>query len=499
MIIEHEQALLKAQSEFESMLAMLKEASAQGLKLHEVEGNLWERLLRIGHLSLQIYIDAQGTGDLGATVQIEGRTLKRLDGLFDRRYVSVFGEHLIQRTAYGTRPTQKLEVIPLDARLGLPDSEFSYLLQDWDQSLCVKNSYDESGSTLRRILGLDQPVASLETMSRSMAQDVEAFEAGRAPAGQAPAGSLIVVTSDGKGVPMRRDKAVDGPAPKGRLKRGEKAGKKREACVGAVYTVDRFRRTGQEVLDEVLRKGKQQDRPRPQDKRLRAELTEIVDGREIKAKERIFRWFAQELKVRRGDGSNPVVCVMDGDRSLWRMAKRVLGSVGVVFVCILDLYHVLEYLWKAAYCFHAEGSEEARLFVEDRLRRILDGQVGYVIGGLKQIATKRGLSKNKRVQLNKVLKYLSNNRAYMAYDEYLREGYPIGSGVAEGACRHLVKDRMEQTGMRWRVPGAKAILKLRGVYLNDDWESFQQLRIETNGHKLYPYMDFIQLQYRKTG
>jgi hypothetical protein len=94
MIIEHEQALLKAQSEFESMLAMLKDATAQGLKLHEVEGNLWERLLRIGHLSVQSYIDAQGTCDLGATVQIEGRTLKRLDGLFDRRYVSIFGEHL---------------------------------------------------------------------------------------------------------------------------------------------------------------------------------------------------------------------------------------------------------------------------------------------------------------------------------------------------------------------------------------------------------------------
>ncbi len=499
MIIDQEQAMLKTQSEFDGIITMLKDATRQGLQLHEVEANLWERLLKIGYLSIQGYIDSQGTGDLGPSLDYQGRTLKRLEGLFDARYVSIFGEHLIPRTAYGTRSTQKLEIIPLDAKLGLPDSEFSYLLQDWDQSLCVQNSYSESRNTIRKILGLDQSVASMEKMSRSMATHVDAFHTNQAGAEPADKDSIVVLTADGKGVPMRRDLGKDGPAPKGRLKRGEKAGKKREACVGAVYTVDRFERTVQDVVDEVLRKRKQFSRPLLEDKRLRAELTEIIDGKEVKGKERIFNWFTEELSVRNPTRSVGVVCVMDGDPNLWRMAKRVLGKAGIAFVCVLDLYHALEYLWKAAYCFHKEGSDEATAFVTERLTRILEGKVGYVIGGLKQMATKQGLSEYKKKELAKTLTYFHNNRKYMNYKEYLSQGYPIGSGVVEGACRHLVKDRMELTGMRWRVPGAQAILKLRAVSLNGDWEQFQEDLKTENCHKLYPHRDFIMSEYKKVG
>jgi hypothetical protein len=499
MIIDQEQAMLKTQSEFVSMLTMLKQASDQGLQLHEVEANLWERLLKIGHLSVEAFISSQGTGDLGPTLEYEGRTMKRLNGFFEARYVSVFGEHMIPRTAYGTRLTQKLEVIPLDARLGLPDSEFSYLLQDWDQSLCVHNSYGQSRHTIRKILGLDQSVASMETMSRSMAAHVDSFHANQPSPEPVDKDSIVVLTADGKGVPMRRDIEKDGPSPKGRLKRGEKAGKKREACVGAVYTVDRFKRTAQDVVDEVLRKRKQSHRPHPENKRLRAELTEIVDGKEVKGKQRIFTWFTEELALRTPTRSAPVVCVMDGDSNLWRMANQVLGQSGIAFVCILDLYHALEYLWKAAYCFHKEGSPEATAFVTDRLTRMLEGKIGYVIGGLKQMATKQGLSQYKKKELTKTLTYFQNNRKYMKYNEYLRAGYPIGSGVVEGACRHLVKDRMELTGMRWRVAGAQAILKLRAVSLNDDWEAFQQDYREESCRKLYPYRDFIMSKYKKAG
>ncbi len=497
MIIDQEQAMLKTQSEFDSMLTMLKDAADQGLQLHDVERNLWERLLKIGHLSIQGYIDSQGTGDLGPTLAYQGRVLNRLDGLFDGRYVSVFGEHMIPRTAYGTRLTQKLEVIPLDAKLGLPDCEFSYLLQDWDQSLCVQNSYAESSNTIRKILGLDQNVASMEKMSRSMATHVDAFHAEQQSAKPIDKDSIVVLTADGKGVPMRRDPEKDGPASKERLKRGEKAGKKREACVGAIYTITPFKRTAQDVVDEVLRQGKQTSRPKPQDKRLRAVLTELVDGKEVKGKESIFTWFTEELSIRNHKGAAPVVCVMDGDANLWRMAKRVLGKAGITFVAILDLYHAMEYLWKAAYCFHTEGSPEAKAFVTERLTRILEGKIGYVIGGLKQKATKQGLSKYKEKELAKAIQYFQNNRQYMRYDVYLTSGYPIGSGVVEGACRHLVKDRMELTGMRWRVPGAQAILKLRAVMLNGDWEQFQQAHAEVNCRNLYPYRDFIMSKYEQ--
>jgi len=499
MIIEQEQAMLKAKSEFDSMLMFLKDATSQGLGLHEVERTLWERLLKIGHLSLQGFIDSQGTGDLGPTLEYEGRTVKRLEGLFDRRLESVFGEHLIQRTVYGTRLTQKHEVIPLDAKLGLPDSEFSYLLQDWDQSLCVQNSYGQSRKTIQKILGLDQNVASLEKMSRSMAPHVDTFHIKQQPlAKQADKDSIVVLTADGKGVPMRRNVEKDGPAPKERLKRGEKAGKKREACVGAVYTISPFKRTVQDVIDEIQRKHKQLNRPIPQDKRLRAELTEIVEGKEVKGKARIFTWFTEELAIRNPMGSSPVVCVMDGDPNLWRMTRRVLGKANIAFVGILDLYHAMEYLWKAAYCFHGEGSAEAKDFVGNRLIRMLEGKIGYVIGGLKQMATKQGLSQYKKKELAKAIQYFHNNRSRMKYNEYLKQGYPIGSGVVEGACRHLVKDRMELTGMRWSVPGAQAILKLRAVSINGDWEEFQHDLREENCRKLYPYRDVIMSKYKKT-
>jgi len=106
------------------------------------------------------------------------------------------------------------------------------------------------------------------------------------------------------------------------------------------------------------------------------------------------------------------------------------------------------------------------------------------------------LKGSKAKQLSAVIGYLERNRRFMRYDEYLAAGFPIGSGVAEGACRHLVTDRMELTGMRWRVPGAQAMLDLRAVYLNGDWETFQQHRIKQERHRLYPYRSLVR---RKRG
>jgi len=493
MILTKELAFLKAKEEFQKMIELAKQAANNGVRIHEVETDLWEGLLKMGRYMLQGYVGVQGTGDLGPTLEYEGQTLNRLEGLFDRRYVSIFGELTIPRTVYGTRLTQKFEMIPLDARLGLPESDFSYVLQGWDQSFCVQNSFDASRHNIQRILGLGQTLGSLEQMNRSMADDVESFHAAQPVPPPEQEASILVLTADGKGVPMRRDPKQDVPAPSGRLKKGQKAGKKREACVGGVYTVEPFVRTADDVVDEVLRKKSKENRPVPQNKQLRAALTQEIEGQEVKGKERIFSWFAEQVQTRNKDGTKPIVCVMDGARSLWAMLARYV--VGVI--CILDIYHALEYLWLAAYCFFPEGSDEAKVFVTERLMRILEGKIGYVMGGLKQMETKGNLNKAKRTQLARVLTYFENNRRFMKYDEYLAKGYPIGSGVVEGACRHLVKDRMEGTGMRWRVAGAQAMLDLRAVFLNDDWESFQQYRIELNCQKLYPYQRKIESRWKK--
>jgi hypothetical protein len=284
--------------------------------------------------------------------------------------------------------------------------------------------------------------------------------------------------------------AGDAPRRK-RLKKGEKNGQKRMACVGGVYSVAPFPRTVEDVLNEILRKEKQEQRPQPQDKRLRAVLTREVNGKEVNAKDAVFDWLAKEVEQRDPHEQRTVVAVMDGESKLRDLQElKISRAVG-----ILDIWHVTEYLWELAYCFHREGSDEAEAFVESYLRKLLEGKVSRVIGGIRQMATKRELSTSKWEKVEDCLTYFAARCEYMKYDEYLAAGYPIGSGVVEGACRHLVKDRMEQTGMRWRIAGAQAILSLRAIYVNEDWNAFHADRIQTEQRKLYPTFRTSRLHF----
>lgn len=483
MILAQEQAILKAQSQFEQIAAFVRQSSREPRAAHEAERELWQRLLRLGLTMLDACVKGQGTGDLGPTIEHEGRTLRRLEQTHERRYVSIFGELPIRRHVYGTRETQKHEVIPLDARLNLPDGEFSYVLQDWDQHLCVKGPYLEARGSVQEILGLGQSVRTLEQMNLEMARQVDAFFESQPTPTPEEQGPILVLTSDGKGVPVRKEE----PAQSGRRTRGQKANKKRMACVGAVYTIDPFVRTADEVVDEVMRNQARANRPVPRHKLVRAELTRPIDGVEVNGKDRVFAWFKRQREALDPGGEKPVVCVMDGERALWKRLAAWLTGV----VCILDIFHVLERIWQAAHCFHPEGSDAAREFASQRLRRILRGEVGRVIGGLKQMATKQDLRGAKLGQLKAAIGYLHRNRRFMHYDQYLARGYPIGSGVAEGACRHLVKDRMERSGMRWVIPSAQAMLDLRAVHASDKWAQFQDYRIEAECRRLYPYKQLV--------
>ena len=146
---------------------------------------------------------------------------------------------------------------------------------------------------------------------------------------------------------------------------------------------------------------------------------------------------------------------------------------------------MLERLWTAAHCFHGEGSTAAKEFVSHRLQMLLEGKVGCVIGRLRRLCNTHRLKGEKRRRVAAAITYYENNREHMRYDEYLKAGYPIGSGVAEGACRHLVKDRMERTGMRWTGAGAQAMLHLRALYLNGRWDEFIDHPIQTEQTRLY--------------
>ena len=489
MIIEIEDRFYKAAQVFSKLLGKVQCAAKRGDAVHEVEEMTWIDLIETGRETVAAFIEEQKE-DIPRPEEIEygGKTLQRLPEPRVREYVSAFGPTPFARDVYATRETQLQEVVPLDAKLGMPESDTSYLLQKWSGTQFVKESYKESRMTLAGILGFAPSVNCLEDMAAQASEHAEVYFQQQAPVDPATEAEIIVATSDCKGVPMRK---VDAPRkkqeddmPRGkRLKPGEKNGQKRMACVGGVYSVAPFRRTVEDVLNEILRKEKQEQRPKPQNKRLRAVLTREVDGEEVNAKDVVFDWLAKELQQRDPHDKRTVVAIMDGETKLRDLQElKIKRAIG-----ILDIWHVTEYLYDLAYCFCRDGSKEAEAFVETYLRKLLEGKVNRVIGGIRQMATKRDLSDSKWNKVEDCLMYFAVRSEYMKYDEYLAAGYPIGSGVVEGACRHLVKDRMEQAGMRWRIAGAQAILSLRAIYVNDDWEAFHADRIQMEQRKLYPY------------
>src|SRR3954454_13114996 len=440
---------------------------------------------------LRAFLASSGMGDVGPTLTIPGESpeeppqvLPRLETPRSRPYLSIFGEVPIERVGYGH---DRLDAAPLDARLHLPRRQYSYLLQQWLGAFVIDDAHAEAVERLRTILGLSIPVKASEDVNREQASDVEPFRNGLAVPEPSEEGPIVVVSADCKGVPLVRSALAGGEAestpeettrsaPHHRRGKGEKANKKRMAAVGAVYTIEPFVRTTAEVIDELQRTKAAQRRPGPQQKRLRADL--------LLGKVSLFLWLSDELCRRNPEGTKPVVFLSDGERALHDRQGDYLPE-GVT--CILDLLHVMERLWKVAWCLFEEGRQktEAERWVEGRLRMLLDGKVGYVIGGLRQTLTKRKLKGSRRKTVREVIGYFDRNRSRMRYDEYLAAGYPIGSGVIEGACRHLVKDRLERAGMRWIPDGAQAMLDLRATYLNGEWDAFLAYHVEQEDDRLY--------------
>ena len=310
---------------------------------------------------------------------------------------------------------------------------------------------------------------------------------------------ILAVSADGKGVPIRstieqrnglpetawqkcnrkkQEAKADGRATK-RLSRGQVKCRKQMAYVGAVYSIESNVRTSSDILDEVSKTSETPgNRPRPVNKQVQATMTNYLQGERINGQEVLFADLARQVSQRDPDSKKPLVCLMDGQRSLWELQRKYFPAIPII-----DIFHVSERLWQAAYCFHKEGSAEAEKMVCRYFKMLLDGKVESVIRSFQ--AKQRLLSKTKRDILLSIIKYYKNNKQYMQYDEHLSKGYPIGSGAIEGACRHLVKDRMEQTGMRWEIEGAQAMLNTRSAFINNEWDQLIEYRIKTK----------IQIQY----
>jgi hypothetical protein len=469
----------------------LAKAAQQGTGEHEVERHLFREMLALGAQLLGAFLKLVGPGDLGEEVALkEGRIVQRLPKQLARRLLTVFGEFSITRWGYGTRPGQKIELTPTDQRLQLPEGDLSYLLQEWDQLLGIDQAFGLVRETLETMLGFRQSVDTLEHGNRQMAEAAPAFrEAQPAPKPEGE-GALLVVTEDNKGVPMVRPVAA---APAGsHRKKGEKANKKQMACIGCVYTVDPHVRTAKELVATLFR---DPDRPRQKapearQKRYWTALTREEGGRTVRAQDEVFQHLRGDVALRRRPRQT-VVHLCDGQHSLETDRHKYLPQDKRT-VDVLDLMHVLPRLWEAAHLFHREGSDAASGFVRERLHRVLEGAAGRVVGGLRQMGTKHGLKGVARERLGRLCDFLEGNLHRMRYDEYLRAGYPIATGVIEGACRHVIKDRMERAGMRWKVPGAQAMLQLRAIYANGDWRAFQDARIKRETARLYPHARILK-------
>ena len=445
-------------------------------ELHVVEREILGRILALGRVALKQMLAAKGTGSVGRTLRTaEGQEMP-LHSVRTRQYFSVFGKFEIARAYYWEQG--RAGVTPLDGALNLPERCYSYLLREWVEMLGVEHAFEKSVATLEAILRVKVPKRAVGVIAREASADVQHFYEKKGAPAKETEGPLLVASLDGKGVPMRR---AEPRAKKLRLGSGEKPNKKREAVVSAVYTIDRYERGMEDIVRDIAKDATVvppsqplPQRPKPRNKRVLATL---------EGKDAAFAEVRRQLEERDPNGDMDRVILTDGDEALQDRAVT-LGSPAQVTV-VLDIMHVLTYLWCAAYAFHSEGSAEASRWVMNKLRQLLEGKVGYVVGSLRQSLTKRQFSAGKRKALESAIRYMDRNRVYMQYDAFLELGFPIGTGVVEGACRNLVRDRMELVGMHWTQPGAQAILALRSVKLNGDWEAFWRFRAAAERSRLY--------------
>ena len=394
--------------------------------------------------------------------------------------------------SYGTRAGQKIAFVPLDARLQLPASDYSYLLQQWDQALGCESAFARVGVTLFDVLGL-------EAIDRQPGADEPADGRGRPPVPPGPArarppadeGEVMVAQADGKGVVMRRP--ADEPKIHGHRTKGQKANQKRMAAVGAIYSVGRVVRTPADVVASLFRDpatDRPAQRPSPPGGQARVGQPDVRAGRDRGPGDRPGVRLAGGRVGRRNPGQPAGGGVPDG-----RAGGVVGGPPGVPAGDERGGGAGPAARHPAA----VGGGPPVPPGGECGCRRVrpgpagagAPGEVSSVVRGLRQMGTKRRLGGAKRKRLATICGYLAKNAPRMRYDEYLAKGYPIASGVIEGACRHYVKDRLERAGMHWTRDGAQAMLDVRSEFLNGDWEAFQQFRIERETKRLYPHRPIL--------
>ena len=325
------------ESKISELKSYIKGSIKQEEQAHKVEENILRIIMEIGYKSLGIFLKTQCSLDNGREIILEDRNQVKLIERCKRKYRSVFGNYEIARNVYGSRKKQKYECIPADGRMNLPENDYSYLLQDWIQSMVVEMPFRGVQNILKKMLGISVPVESMQTMNKNMAKTVESFTQAKSIPEKNEEGELLIASADCKGVPIchKRDEQKICEHKK---KRGPKKDRKRMATVGAVYTINRNLRTAEEIVESLFREPTQVEltkieKPKPQGKHVRAALS----VKDENATDSIFHWMAEHVS-RRQINQCDIVLMMDGQQSLWKAGEHHFHEIKRIE--ILDLLHV---------------------------------------------------------------------------------------------------------------------------------------------------------------
>lgn len=470
-----------AREQFEHMVRFVASGEARACAHEQIEEWLTTEGRELQRRLLQEHLDLRADAELRLAEVRGGEDVgRRKARRLSRGLESVFGLVRVWRLGYQADGVPCL--CPLDAGLNLPPELYSYGIRRLVAVHAAKSSFDEVVEELQSLTGTVVHKRQVEELARAAAQDFEAFYAQRCPDLQGVSKqALLVLTVDGKGIVVRKEdlrQATRRAAESGsrklqkRLTKGEKRNRKRMAEVAAVYLVDPFVRAAEDVVRDL---GPVHEvsarRPQPTNKRVWASVvhdaTEVIDEAFDEAErldpEHKRRW----------------VVLVDGNREQIQAVRKIAAVRGIEVTLVLDVMHVLEYLWKAAYCFHPDASREAEAWVTDRLRALLTGHdPSQIAAGIRRSATHHQLSAKKRKAADTCARYLIKNRSLLRYAEALQQGFPIATGVIEGACRYLVKDRMDRTGARWSLDGAEAVLRLRALRTNGDFDAYWRFHLD---------------------
>ena len=394
--------------------------------------------------------------------------------------------------------------MPADAQLSLPRETYSAPLREQVARDVIGASYERAGEQTERASSGHVPHRQQIELVTRVARDVDAFYAARPQAENdtLTATALEVMSADGKGIRMRPEglreetrklaekesrSAVKGdPMAQRRLRNHDR----RMAVVTANWEQEPQVRTPQDILRDLTapRTGRPQrvarsdsprkDLPRPQNKRVRASV-------EQDQKARIEEMFA-ESKRRDPSHQRKWVVLVDGSESQLAQVRARAEALNVVVTIIVDVIHVLHYLWVLSQHLSAANDGAREWWVREHLMRLMTRPATFVISGIRQSATLRRLQGDERKVVEDAVGYLEKNASYLDYGAYLSVGMPIATGVIEGACRYLVQDRMGITGACWGLEGGEAVLKLRSVWSSGDWDAFWAFHLRAEHDRAYP-------------